>query len=319
MSESEQARRPGPSLDLSADEFAALRKEVSNWGRWGDDDERGTLNLLTREAVVGAAGLVRTGETVTLSLPLDTRPAPDNPEPAIHRMTTLGDVDVGSGPLGFAKDFIGLDYHHDGYSHIDALCHVVLDGALYNGRPQSSLTADGASADTIEALKDGLVGRGILLDVPRHRGIAWLEPGEHVLVSDLEACERAQGLSVGEGDVLLVRTGHGRRQAELGSWDTSRARAGLHPTCARFLAERGVAALGSDGNNDTAPSTTAGIEFPIHALALNAIGLHLLDYLQLDELAAVCERNRRWEFLLVAAPLRIPGGTGSPLNPTAIF
>ena len=307
------------NVELSSAEFDALFEEVSNWGRWGEDDERGTLNLLTPEGVVAAAGLVRTGETVTLSLPLDTRPAPDNPEPAIHRMTTLGDADAGPGPLRFAKDFIGLDYHHEGYSHIDALCHVVLDGALYNGRPQSSLTAEGASADAIDVLKDGLVGRGVMLDVPRLREVPWLEPGEHVLISDLEGCERAQGLSVGEGDVLLVRTGLYRRRAELGPWDMSRAKAGLHPTCARFLADRGVAALGSDGNNDTAPSTTDGIEFPIHALALNAIGLHLLDYLQLEELAAACERDRRWEFLFVAAPLRIPGGTGSPLNPTAIF
>jgi kynurenine formamidase len=307
------------SLAVSRDEFDALFEEVSNWGRWGDDDERGTLNLLTLEAVVAAAGLVRTGETVTLSLPIDTRPGADNPEPAIHRMTTLGAGDGDSVRLRFAKDFIGVDYHHEGHSHIDALCHAVLDGALYNGRPQSSLTADGASANAIDVLEDGLVGRGVLLDVPRVRDIAWLEPGEHVLVSDLEGCEREHDVSVGEGDVLLVRTGQGRRRVELGPWDMSRTKAGLHPTCARFLADRGVAALGSDGNNDTAPSTTAGIEFPIHALALNAIGLHLLDYLQLEELAAACERNRRWEFLFVAAPLRIPGGTGSPLNPTAIF
>jgi kynurenine formamidase len=310
---------PREAVDLSAAEFDALFQEVSNWGRWGDDDERGTLNLLTPEAVVAAAGLVRAGETLTLSLPLDTRPALDNPEPAIHRMTTLGDAEAGPGSLRFAKDFIGLDYHHEGHSHIDALCHAVLDGALYNGRPQSSLTVEGAGADAIEALKDGLVARGVLLDVPRLREVAWLEPGEHVLISDLEGCEREQGVSVGQGDVLLVRTGHSRRRAEVGPWDTSRAKVGLHPTCARFLADRGVAALGSDGNNDTAPSASAGIDFPIHALALNAMGLHLLDYLQLDDVAAACERNRRWEFLFAAAPLWIPGGTGSPLNPTAIF
>ena len=303
---------------LSAAEFQALFEEVSNWSRWGAADERGTLNLLTPDAVVAATRLPRTGETVTLSLPLDTAPEVDNPEPAIHRMM-LGDVDVGSGPLRFAKDFVGVDYHHEGHSHIDALCHVVLDGRLYNGRPQSSLTAEGATADAIDVLKDGLIARGVLLDVPRLREIPWLEPGEHVLVSDLEGCERAQRVSVREGDVLLVRTGHGRRRAELGPWDMSQAKAGLHPTCARLLAGRGVAALGSDGNNDTAPSTTAGIEFPIHALALNAIGIHLLDYLHLEDLAASCAGAERWEFLFVAAPLRIVGGTGSPLNPIAVL
>jgi len=121
------------------------------------------------------------------------------------------------------------------------------------------------------------------------------------------------------GDILLVRTGHTLRQAELGPWDMSNAKAGLHPSCARLLADRGVVALGSDGNNDTAPSTTEGIGFPIHALALNAMGVHLLDYLQLDGLAASCARSGRWEFLFAAAPLRIPGGTGSPLNPIAVL
>ncbi len=306
-------------LDLSAAEFEALFESVSNWGRWGQSDERGALNLLGQPEVAAAATLVRSGETVSLSLAVNTRLAIDNPEPAVHRMTMLADVDVGSGTLRFAKDFIGLDYHHESHSHIDALCHVALDGALYNGLSSDSLTAAGATVDAIDVLKNGLVGRGVLLDVPRLRGVDWLEPGEHVAASELEACEREQRVTIGRGDILLVRTGHARRQGELGPWDMSNAKAGLHPTCAALLSERGVAALGSDGNNDTAPSTTEGIAFPIHALALNAMGVHLLDYLQLDDLAATCERRRRWEFFMVAAPLRIPGGTGSPLNPIAIF
>ena len=124
---------------------------------------------------------------------------------------------------------------------------------------------------------------------------------------------------VGAGDILLVRTGHARRRAELPPWDTGKAKAGLHPTAATFLAERCVAALGSDGNNDTAPSTTEGVGSQIHVLALNAMGIHLLDYLQFEELVPRCEQEGRWEFLFVAAPLRIEGGTGSPLNPIAIF
>jgi kynurenine formamidase len=319
VSETDHTQESPSTLDLSAAEFKALFDSVSNWQRWGESDQRGTLNLLTPENVAAAAGLVRTGETVTLSLPLNTRLGIDNPEPAVHRMTMLGDVDIGSGTLRFAKDFIGVDYHNESHSHIDALCHVAVDGVLYNGVSSESLTLQGATADSIDVLKDGLVGRGVLLDVPRLRGVAWLEPGENAFLEDLEGCEREQAAAVREGDILLVRTGHARRHAELGPWDTSKAKAGLHPTCARFLAERGVAALGSDGNNDTAPSTTEGNDFPIHALALNAMGLHLLDYLQLEDLAASCERHRRWEFLLVAAPLRIAGGTGSPLNPIAVF
>jgi kynurenine formamidase len=257
--------------------------------------------------------------TVTLGLPLATEVADCNPEPADHHMTMLADVDVGSGTLRFAKDYIGLDYHNDGQSHIDAFSHVAFNGLLFDGTPDSSVTADGARAGTIEVLRDGLVGRGVLLDVPRVRGVPWVEPGEHIFREDLEAAERSEGVEVGPGDILLVRTGHNRRLAELGPWDTPTAKAGLHPTAASFLADRRVAALGSDGNNDTAPSTTEGVGFPIHVLALNAMGVHLFDYLQFEDVAHHCEEMGRWDFLFAAAPLRIASGTGSPINPTAVF
>jgi kynurenine formamidase len=306
-------------VDVSAAEFRALFQAVSNWGRWGADDELGTLNELSADRLVAAASLVRSGEAVTLSLPLNTKKRIDNPVPAVHRMTMLQDVDIGSGSLRFAKDYIGVDYHNDTHTHIDALCHVVLDGALYNGKPSDALTQEGAAVDAIDVVKNGLVGRGVLLDVPRVRGVKWLEPGEHVFREDLEAAEREQGVTVARGDVLLVRTGHARRLRELDPWDTANAKAGLHPTTALFLAERRVAALGSDGNSDTAPSTTEGIGFPMHALTLNAMGLYLIDYLQFEDLIPACERVGRWEFLFVGAPLRIVGGTGSPLNPIAIL
>lgn len=310
---------PSRKAELSASEFKALFESVSTWGRWGADDERGALNHLTPGRVLAATRLVRSGETLSLSHPLDTRKGIDNPVPAEHRMTMLGDEDVGSGTLGFAKDYVGADYHNPSHSHIDALCHVVLDGRLYNGRPADSVTPQGAGADAIEVLADGLVGRGVVLDVPRLRGVAWLEPGEHVYPDELEGCERKQRVTVGEGDILLIRLGHARRLAELGPWDSDAAKAGLHPSCASFLAERSVAALGSDGNSDTTPSATEGIDFPIHALALNALGVHLLDYLQLEGIAAACEREGRSEFMFAAAPLRVVGGTGSPLNPIAIL
>jgi kynurenine formamidase len=304
---------------VSAAEFRAIFNEVCTWGRWGADDERGALHSLTAERVAAAVPLVREGTAVTLSQPLSTESRVDSPEPADHHMTMLADEDIGLGAVHFAKDYIGLDYHNPGHSHIDALCHVAFEGSIYNGKPSDSITADGASLGSIEVLKDGLVGRGVLLDIPRLRGVPWLEPGDHVFSEDLGAAERAQGVRVDAGDILLVRTGHAPRLAKLGPWDTDAARAGLHPTAVRFLADRGVAALGSDGNNDTAPSTTEGVAFPIHVLALNAMGVHLLDYLQFEDLVERCEAERRWEFLFVAAPLRIPGGTGSPLNPIAIF
>jgi kynurenine formamidase len=302
-----------PGVDVTAQEFRELFDAVSNWGRWNEGGERGALNHLTPARIAAAARLVRSGTTVTLSQPLETEARIDVPEPADHHMTML------PGDDGFAKDYIGLDYHNDGQSHIDAFCHVAFDGFLFDGSPASSVTAQGAHAGTIAVLRDGLVGRGVLLDVPRTRGVPWVEPGEHVFREDLEAAEHAEGLRVGAGDILLVRTGHTRRLAELGPWDTPREKAGLHPTAAPFLAARGVAALGSDGNSDTAPSTTEGVGFPIHVLALNAMGVHLLDYLQFEDVARHCEAVGRWEFLFAAAPLRIVGGTGSPINPTAIF
>ena len=308
-----------PGIDMTEGEFRQLFEAVSTWGRWDDQAERGALNLLTPTRTAAAAGLVRSGVTVTLSQPLKTVARIDVPEPADHHMTMLTDVDIGSGSVRFAKDYVGLDYHNEGHSHIDAFSHVAYDDRLYGGAPAEEVTSEGAGTGSIEVLKDGLVGRGVLLDVPRVRNVPWVEPGEHVFREDLEAAERAEGLRVGTGDILLVRTGHALRQAEREPWDTRRAKAGLHPTVVTLLAERGVAVLGSDGNNDTAPSTTEGVGFPIHVLAINAMGIHLLDYLQFEDLARRCEEAGRWEFLFAAAPLRIPGGTGSPLNPTAIF
>jgi kynurenine formamidase len=304
---------------MTAQAFRDLFDAVSNWGRWDDDGERGALNHLTPARIAAAARLVRSGVTITLSQPLRTEVGIDMPQPADHHMTMLTDVDIGSGSVRFAKDYVGVDYHNDGHSHIDAFCHVAYDGSFFDGKPDRSVTADGAQTGAIDVLKDGLVGRGVLLDVPRVRGVPWIEPGEHVCRDDLEAAERDEGVRVGTGDILLVRTGHTRRQAELEPWDTGKAKSGLHPTTASFLADRRVAALGSDGNNDTAPSTTDGVGFPIHVLAINAMGVHLLDYLQFEDVARHCEAVGRWEFLFVAAPLRITGGTGSPVNPIAIF
>jgi len=159
----------------------------------------------------------------------------------------------------------------------------------------------------------------VLLDVPRSRGVPWLEPGDHVTVADVLAAEQDQGVRVGQGDIVLVRVGHRRRRTEQGPWDAAEARAGLHPDVLPLLAERRIAALGSDGNSDTAPSAVAGVDFPVHVLTVNALGLHLLDYLQFTELRQVCEQIGRWSFLCVIAPLRLPTGTGSPVNPIAIL
>jgi kynurenine formamidase len=214
---------------------------------------------------------------------------------------------------------VGVDYHGDTHSHIDALSHVAYDGWLYGGTPADTVTRAGASEGTIEALRDGLVGRGVLLDIPRVRGVPWLEPGDSVTLQDVAAAEREQGVRVGAGDILLIRTGHARRLRELPEWDPGRAKTGLHPELGRYLADRRVAALGSDGNSDTAPPVVEGVDYPMHVLAINALGLHMLDYLTFDEVLPHCESEGRWDFLFVASPLRVVGGTGSPVNPIAVL
>jgi kynurenine formamidase len=221
--------------------------------------------------------------------------------------------------LAFAMDRFAMNVHGNAASHIDALCHVIFDGQLYNGVPCDSITPDGAQAESIGIASGGIVGRGVLLDIPRLRGVRWLEPGQHVTADDLTRAEAAQGIRVGRGDLLMVRVGHHRRRAELGAWDAATQRAGLHPTALDFVAEREVAVLGSDSNNDTAPSAADNVDFPVHVLAINALGVHLLDYLQFEDLIPLCEIVGRWAFLCVIAPLRLPGGTGSPVNPIAIL
>ena len=307
------------TVQVSAAQFRALFDEVSTWDGRSTEAQRGALRNLTPERLLAAAGLVRSGTTVTLGRRVDTQARLDNPAPAVHLMTMLPDVEVGTGSVRFAKDYIGVDYHNDTHSHLDALCHVAFDGRLYGGESEQEITSRGSAYGAIDLLDNGLVGRGVLLDIPRVRDAAWIEPGEHVFRADLEAAEREQGVTVGPGDILLVRTGHARRLAELGPWETGQAKAGLHPSTATYFSERRIAALGSDGNSDTAPSSTEGVGFPIHVLAINAMGIHLLDYLQFEDLVEHCESHDVWEFLFVAAPLRIPGGTGSPVNPLAIL
>jgi kynurenine formamidase len=315
------------TAELSADEFQVLYQRCKRMSRWGPADRMGALNNISHVEIVAAASDVWRGRTVSLAAPLESRVTPDNPEPYLHRMISPssatdqpgGPGSVGGPGLSFAMDRIAMNIHGDADSHIDALCHVLFDGALYNDVPAATVATSGATELSIDVAGHGIVGRGLLLDIPRVRGVRWLEPGDHVTADDLAAAETAQDVHIGQGDLLFVRVGHRRRRHELGAWDASQARAGLHPAAVEFLAERRIGALGSDGNNDTAPSGVEGVDFPVHVLAINAVGLHLLDYLHLEDLLTACEHLHRWSFLCVIAPLRLPAGTGSPINPIAIF
>lgn len=309
--------RPARAPRLTEGEFDVLHRRMLARATWATGD-RGALAALTPARVLAATREVRTGRTVTLAASVETRPGPDNPEPARHRMRGQPKEDTAN-RLGFAMDSFAMNVHGDADSHLDALCHVIYDGTLHGGVSASSVTADGATALSVEAARDGIVGRGVLLDIPRLRGVPWLAPGDHVTADDLTAAETAQHVHVGEGDLLFVRVGHRRRRGELGPWHAAEARAGLHPYAMEFLADRRVAVLGGDGNNDTAPSSTEGVDFPVHVLAVHALGLHLLDYLQFENLAPLCEAEGRWSFLCVIAPLRLPDATGSPVNPIAVL
>jgi kynurenine formamidase len=311
---------PGPgATPMDAASFDALYQRLRDAAAWGPADRRGRLNYITPEQVLAAAGEVRLGRTVTLAAPIQSRVAPDNPDPAVHEMTSPAGDQADPAGLSFATDRLAMNIHGNADSHIDALCHVIYRARLYNDVPADTVGAAGASELSIEIARNGIVGRGVLLDIPRLLGIPWLEPGDHVTAGDLIRAADAQQVRVGQGDLLLVRVGHRQRQAELGPWDSARARAGLHPAALEFVAERRIAVLGSDSNNDTFPSAAEGVDFPVHVLAVNAMGLHLLDWLQLDDLAELCTQAGRWSFCCVIAPLRLVRGTGSPVNPIAIL
>jgi len=303
---------------MTETEFRDLYERLRGQPPWGPDDRRGALNYITQATVLAALREAKTGRTVSLAAPMEHWPTADNPDPAQHEMKGPLGADAGPG-LSFSMDRFAMNIHGNADTHIDALCHVIFDGRLHNGLAADTVTKSGAAELSIEVAADGIVGRGVLLDVPRSRGVPWLEPGDHVTIDDLLAAEQQQGVRAGRGDVVFVRVGHRRRRTERGPWDAAQARAGLHPTVLLMLAEREIAVLGGDSNNDTAPSAVSGVDFPVHVLAVNALGLHLLDYLDFGELAAACATAGRWSFVCVIAPLRLPTGTGSPVNPIAVL
>jgi kynurenine formamidase len=308
----------GTRVSISREGFDQLFASVSNWGRWGQDDQRGTLNLITPERVLSASRLVQRGRPVSLSNVLSKAADIDNPKPMLHYMSRLT-LGVPGEPT-MNEDFVGLDYHGKLVTHVDAICHVAYRGRLYNDVVAlEAVTATGARFAAVTAFENGIVGRGVLLDMPRHLGVEWVEPGPGLVPEQLEAAAASQRVAIGEGDVLLVRTGHAVRRAKLGPWNPDETSAGLDLSCFPWLRARGVAVLGSDADTDARPSAVVDVHTPAHVLAVTAMGMPLLDNMNLDTVAQVCADENRWEFLLTTAPLRLPGGTGSPINPLAIF
>jgi kynurenine formamidase len=295
---------------------------VKNWGRWGDEDERGALNLLTYERVAIAARGVRSGRTVSCALDLATQSAPDNPRPVEHFMITAGDCRAENPLPGFEQstDFMGVACHGMAFTHVDALCHIFIDGEMYNGVPATEVSSHGARRNSIMAAASGICGRGVLLDIPRVRGVGWLPPSHRITVAELEEAEAAQGVEAGPGDVLLVSTGRSRWRLAEGPGIITQGMAGLDAECVPWLRERDIAVLGSDGVSDgVGGDMVTGWAMPIHQCVIAGMGVHLIDNMDMAALADSCADEGRWSFLLTVAPLRLIGGTGCVVNPIAVL
>ena len=314
----------------SEDEVLSYFDALSNWGRWGSDDELGTLNLVSPAKRIAAAELVRTGLTVSCAWDIGGEPAITY-QGAVQRLMLQTGQGLGdehrvvqpdrAGRSSGAGEYLGIVYHGYTVTHVDGLCHIFWDGKMYNDKPAELVTASwGATHQAITVLKDGVQTRGILLDIAALRGVPWLEPGEAVFPSDLEEAEQRAGVRVDEGDVLLMRTGYGRKRHEQGPDDVATVgRAGWHASCLPWFRERGVAMIACDTAQDAIPSGYSSLRDPIHAVGIVAMGLWLIDNCDLEVLAETCSRMGRWEFFFTLAPLRWRGATGSPANPIATF
>lgn len=290
-------------------------KQLSNWGRWGKEDQLGAINLITPAKRRQAAALVKDGVSVSLAHETLKEKAPDNSSPFTHLMTANG-VD---NPGQFSVDQYSVLYHGWAHTHMDSLCHIFYKGQMYNGFPQSGVTRNGATALSIANFKSGILTRGILMDIPKLKGVPYLEPGTAIYPEDLDAWEKKAGIKVTAGDVVFIRTGRWARRADKGAWDLPNKAAGLHASCARWLKQRDAAMLGSDAGSDVQPSGIPNVTHPIHRLVLIAMGMPIFDNCDLEALSREAAARGRYEFLLTAAPIPVPGGTGSPLNPIATF
>lgn len=293
-----------------------LVKELSNWGRWGKDDQLGALNLITPNKRLAAAKLVSKGISVSLARNVETVKALDNPDPFMHKMLRIGRGVEGQ----WAVDNYSVSYHGYAHTHMDALCHLFYKGKMYNGFTKEEVGPIGAEKLNILNVKGGIFTRGILIDIPLLKGVQFLEPGTAIYPEDLDAWEEFANVKVSSGDVVFIRTGRWRRREKVGPWSVQTdGAAGLHASCAKWLKQRDIAMLGSDGASDVIPSQVEGVSHPIHVLTLHAMGVHIFDNCDLQELSNVAQKMKRWHFLLTASPIPVKGGTGSPLNPIATY
>lgn len=314
-----------PGRKVTLDKLKQWEKELSNWGRWGKDDQRGLLNLITPEKTKQATQLVKEGKTVTLQINpikktgMDTGGFGEN----LHRMARIHPV---TGEVQGALDVITLSIHDGLSSHMDALCHY--QGPIgrkpgepavsYNGFP-FRLTAAGCVESAADRMGPGYITRGVLVDMPLLKGVKWLEPSTPIYVEDLEAWEKFAGVRIGAGDALIVRTGRWAKRAAEGPWAYGQGGAGLHASVLPWLKAREISLLASDAVNDVQPSGVQGINRPIHQLTQVNIGLPLVDDAYTEDAAVEAARLKRWEFMLTWSIYQVQGGTASPFNALATF
>ena len=304
-----------------------LARRLRNWGKWGTDDEIGTLNYITPDKIVQAAGLVKQGKVLSLAIPFDSNGPQSgfggrtNP---LHFMLQDGG-DVASG----AQDFIpGLRYCDDAVTmplqcatQWDALSHIYFDGKMYNDHGPEWVNSNGARVNSIDKLKAKVVSRGVLLDIPRSKQKRWLEPGEAIYPSDLDAAAARQKVAVGRGDIVLIRTGQIAQVRSQGSWGqyAGGPAPGLSLSVAEWLAKNEIAGYATDTwGTEVIPNETADVFQPLHCVAIVNMGMLVGEIFDLEELAADCAADGVYEFMFVAPPLPVTGAVGSPINPQAI-
>ena len=303
---------------MSRTDFEKLLKQVSNWNRWGADDQKGAINLITPAVRRRALALVRDGESYSMAHDAEFQKGPDNTTPVISKMTSTGTAAPATGPANTGDSFF-MSYHGYAHTHMDSFCHFLYDGKMYNGYSKDTVTDNGAAKCSIINFKNGIMSRGILMDMARYKGVDWLEPGTPILPEDLEGWEKKAGIKVGAGDIMIVRTGRFARRAAKGPWSVNQeGLAGLHVSCGPWLHARDIAVLGGDGAQDVLPSGVDGVQ-PVHTLCLVAMGVPIFDNLDLELVGREAERRKRWEFLVSASPAAVPGATGSVFNPIATF
>ena len=307
------------SLRTEAD-FLRAMEELSNWGRWGSDDELGAANFITPSKRKAAAALVSEGISISLAHDVIQEDAVDGGTYLDRQVMRVSDTGAAD-----RYQYTGT-YHGSIHSHLDSVaCHVMFEGKGYNGVSQQSIEETGGCPQgSIHALHDGIFTRGILFDATLLPGRAtpegWMEPGAEITWADLEQLEKIEGVRVAEGDVILLYTGRWKRRAALGAWPTSEGVSGYQADVAYFLKERGVSFIGHDMYNDVSPhGFPPEVGLPLHRLALVSLGVSIFDNLDFERLAEEARRLNRYEFLFTAAPLRIEQGMGSPLNPIATF